>query len=65
MSKGNLNETIKDFKFYLEEIKKMTKKCSPEQKAHLNAVLSSLLTLLVGFRKGTHMGEMIIDYKNL
>lgn len=43
----------------------MTKNCSPEQKKHLANVLGTLLTLLVGFRKGTHMGEMVIDYKNL
>lgn len=65
MQKPTLGQTIKDFQFYLGEIKTMTKNCSPEQKKHLANVLGTLLTLLVGFRKGTHMGEMVIDYKNL
>ena len=60
-----LKQTIKDFRFYLAEIEKMTAKCTPEQKEHLSVVLGSLLILLVGFKKGTHMGEMILDFKNL
>ena len=65
MKKPTLHQVIKDFKYYLDGIEKMTKKCSPEQKAHLANILGSLLTVLVGFRKGTHMGEMVIDWKSL
>ncbi len=60
-----LKQVIKDFKYYLGEMEKLTKNCSPEQKEHLREVLASLLILLVGFKKGTHMGEMVIDFKNL
>lgn len=65
MKKDRLHKTIEDFKVYLDGIERMAKKCSPEQRADLNQVLTSLLVLLVGFKKGTHLGEVIINFKQL
>lgn len=42
----------------------LTKNCTPEQKEHLRDVFSALLILLVGYKKVTHLGEMVIDFKN-
>ena len=54
---NRLNKTISDLSLYIREMKKMMKDCSPRQREDLNQILKSLIKLLVGFRKGTRMGE--------
>lgn len=57
-------KVIKDFKDYLTGIEKLSKRLNPSQKRDLERILSSLLTLLVGFKKGSHLGEVFINWKN-
>ncbi len=60
-----IKQTIKDFKFFLSELEKLSKPLSKEQKDSLNTILKSQLTLLVMLKKASNLGAIQIDWRNL
>ena len=60
--KTNISSTIKDYKAYLDEIEKLSKPLSYEQKVRLNTILSSQLTLLTSFKKASNLGCVSINF---
>jgi hypothetical protein len=55
--KKNVFNTTNDLILYLEDIKRLAKSLAPDQKAQLQQILSTILTLLVCMRQASHLGE--------
>lgn len=65
MKEDNINKTITDFQEYLEEVRKLAKPLDEDQKKSLNAILTSVLILLVALKKSSNLGSFsysIFDY---
>lgn len=49
---------VKDFKIYLDGIEKLSRPLSAGQRIKLNRVLSTILTLLIAFKRNSGLGHV-------
>lgn len=55
---------IKDLVYYLSDFDEKAKKLNPKQKKELHEIIRTILILLVALRKSSHLGEVVVNYKN-